>query len=98
MRLRSTQGVRKRYVEEPATFDDEDGPIYAPDDQSKDDDDFDEQSEAQPHVEDYDKEADGDDATSGDDDAAPGRGGAAEAKADTGGQPKRQRSTGAGMA
>ena len=94
MRLRSTRGVRKRYVEEPTTFDDEDEPIFPPDDQSKDDDDFDEQSEG-PQVEVDDREADGD-ATSDDDDAAPDPEGATEAKTNPG-QPKKQRNTGAGM-
>ncbi|KAH6856866.1 hypothetical protein B0I37DRAFT_85796 [Chaetomium sp. MPI-CAGE-AT-0009] len=93
MRLRSTRGVRKRYVEEPAAFDDEDEPVFAPDDQSKDDDDFDEQSEG-PQAEDNDRQDDGD-ATSEDDDA-PNHAGVAEAKPDPG-QPKKQRNTGAGM-
>ncbi|AEO67129.1 7c04381b-c55c-4fbf-acd6-1219b56885eb [Thermothielavioides terrestris] len=49
MRLRSSRGVRKRYVEEPIDDDaDDDEPIVVPEDQSKDDEDFRAQSEA-PH-------------------------------------------------
>ncbi|KAK4241978.1 hypothetical protein C8A03DRAFT_11801 [Achaetomium macrosporum] len=95
MRLRSTRGVRKRYVEEPAVFDDEDEePIVVPDDQSKDDD-FEAQSDAAHAEDDGDGDEDEGEPTS-DEEAAPEEEGF-DAANDNSGQLKKQRNSGAGM-
>ncbi|KAL2200298.1 hypothetical protein P885DRAFT_27819 [Corynascus similis CBS 632.67] len=92
MRLRSTRGVRKRYVEEPIIFDDDDEPIIVPEDRSKDDD-FEAQSDAA-QAEDDDKDDEGDPTSA--DEEVPNNAGTLEPQGDSS-QPKKQRNTGAGM-
>ncbi|KXX76772.1 Transcription factor tau subunit sfc6 [Madurella mycetomatis] len=96
MRLRTTRGVRKRYVEEPIALDDDDEPISVPDDQSKDDD-FDAQAHG-PHAPDEDNHEE--DEEEGEPTSDDERGSADEEAEQAKGQPtqpKKQRNTGAGM-
>lgn len=95
MRLRSTRGVRKRYVEEPIDFgDDEDEePTTVPEDKSKDGDFEAEHEEAQAEDDD-DKEEEGD--LMSEDEDASGNAKVSQAQDDAS-QSKKQRNTGAGM-
>ncbi|KAL2130174.1 hypothetical protein VTI74DRAFT_6806 [Chaetomium olivicolor] len=95
MRLRSTRGVRKKYVEEPIIFDDDDEPIVVPEDRSKDDDFEAPQSEGANAQEEEDEDDDMGEPTS-DEEAAPVDEGSSELR-DRSTQAKRQRNTGAGM-
>jgi transcription factor C subunit 6 len=105
MRLRTTRGVKKRYVEEHTVFDDDDDdePIVVPEDQSKDDGDFEAPSEDAPQADEEDDDDDNvDDAEpTSDEEDAPDHGGAdggaGEAKDHSSRPSKRQRNPGAGM-
>jgi transcription factor C subunit 6 len=94
MRLRSTRGVRKRYVEETILSDD-DEPIVVPEPQSKDDADFEALSD-EPQADDEDKDdEDGAEPTS-EEEEVPDNEGAGEQN-DQSSQPRRHRNAGAGM-
>ena len=99
---RSTRGVKKRYVEDPLVFDDDDEPVAIPD-LRDDDDDFNEQLEAQQAPANHPDETEDDAAAepSSDEDEPEDDGGdqgskAAGVKAAPA-KPKKQRNTGAGM-
>jgi transcription factor C subunit 6 len=94
MRLRSTRGVRKRYVEEPVLSDD-DEPIVVPEPQSKDDADFEAPSD-EPQADDDEKEDEDEAEPTSEEEEAPDDEGTGERK-DPSGQPKRHRNAGAGM-
>lgn len=95
MRLRSTRGVRKRYVEEPVAFDDDDEPVAAPDDQSSDGD-FEAQGQDEGGDDDDNDDDDDEDADpTSDEDASRDDGGAGESTEQSA-RPKRQRNAGAG--
>lgn len=99
MRLRTTRGVKKRYVEEPTVFDDDDEPIVVPDDQSNDDD-FEAPPEDAPQPDEEDDNVDDAEPTSDEEDA-PEHGGADEGTGEAKDHPsrpsRRQRNPGAGM-
>ncbi|KAL2189412.1 hypothetical protein L209DRAFT_761837 [Thermothelomyces heterothallicus CBS 203.75] len=95
MRLRSTRGVRKRYVEEPIVFDDDDDeePITVPEDKSKDDD-FEAEPDGAQAEDDDDKEEE--DELMSEDEEVSGSAKVPQPQEDPS-QSKRQRNTGAGM-
>ncbi|KAJ4300557.1 hypothetical protein N0V88_003235 [Collariella sp. IMI 366227] len=94
MRLRTTRGVRKKYVEEPLVFDDDDEPIIVPEDRSNDDD-FEAPQSDGGQAPDEDDDEDMGEPTS-DEEAAPEDEPPSETK-DQFAQPRRQRNTNAGM-
>ncbi|KAL2021343.1 hypothetical protein VTK56DRAFT_7314 [Thermocarpiscus australiensis] len=95
MRLRSSRGARKRYVEEPLILDDDDEPISVPEDQSKDDNDFEAQSDGAGAEEEDDEEEDGSPATDEEEEEVDE--GEADEANDQPTQPRRHRNTGIGM-
>ncbi|KAK4100924.1 hypothetical protein N658DRAFT_426730 [Parathielavia hyrcaniae] len=99
MRLRSTRGVKKRYIEEPAIFDDDEDPVVVPEAQAKDDADFEVPSDGPQADEDDKDDEDEDEAepASEEEEEEVSDGQGATEQRDLSGQPRRHRNTGAGM-
>ncbi|KAK4121695.1 hypothetical protein N657DRAFT_623163 [Parathielavia appendiculata] len=97
MRLRSTRGVRKRYVEEPVIFDDDEDPIIVTETQTKDDADFEAPSDSPQADEDAKDDEDEAEFPSEEEEEEVSDGPGASDQKDQSSQPKRHRNTGAGM-